>query len=112
MARRMTRSGAAALGVRLRPWSRAYVNDEVEWARPAVRGRIEEAVLRPGSVAVDLWGRATVQSVLDGYLSRASCPTQVVGALYVFEAYHRDLARHLREARRRAAGVHCRAGAT
>jgi hypothetical protein len=89
------------------------VNDEVEWAVPAVRACIEETVLRPGSVAADLWGRARVRSVLDDYLSKAVGPTQVVGALYVFEAYHRDLAGHLRAARRRAANIHCRpAGAS
>jgi hypothetical protein len=112
MARRLSRGAAATLGVRLRPWSRAYVNDEVEWARPDVRARIESTVLRPGSVAVELWGRAQVQSVLDDYLSRGVVPTQVVGALYVFEAYHRDLAGHLGEARRRAAGVHLTSAGT
>jgi asparagine synthase (glutamine-hydrolysing) len=104
VARRVSRATAAATGVRLRPWSRAYVNDGVEWARPDVRGRISETILRPGSVAVDVWGKRAVQDVIDDYVCRGQGPTQVIGALYVFETYHRDLSSHCREAQRRARG--------
>ena len=105
VARRSWRRVARAAGLPLRPWSRAYVNDDVEWGRAGVRDRIRAVILRPGSIAASVWGRDRLSGVVDGYLQHGHGPAQVIGALYTFEAYHRDLPAHLARARRRAAAL-------
>jgi hypothetical protein len=81
----------AALGLPARPRIRAFTADEAMWSTPEARGEIEGTILRPGSLAVELFGRSAVAAVLDDWFARGAAPAQVVGALYVYEAYHRDL---------------------
>jgi hypothetical protein len=45
-----------------------------------------------------VFGRQAVTSVVRDWFERHHGPTQVIGALYVFESYHRDLAATLRAA--------------
>jgi hypothetical protein len=56
-----------------------------------VRSIIESTILRPGSIAVDEWGAPVVKQLLDAWFDRGEGPTQVVGALFVFESYHAGL---------------------
>lgn len=94
---------AKPLGLPGTPWSRMYVDDEREWNRPGVRERIEATVLRPGSIAAELFGRRAVADLLAAWTARGEAPAQVVGALYVYERYHADLPASLADARRAAA---------
>lgn len=96
----------AGLPVRVR--RRSYHADDRFWREPAVRRRIESVVLRQGSLAVEAFGRAAVEATLADWFDRLAQPTQVIGALYVFDAYHRDLSATLRAARAAArAGKRC-----
>jgi asparagine synthase (glutamine-hydrolysing) len=81
-----------------RPRARAYHDEHRRWTMPAIRERIERVVLRDGSVSADVFGRDALQAVLGDWFDGANGPVQVVGALYTFEAYHRDLPAHLRAA--------------
>ena len=87
------------LGLKVTPRLRYYHADELFWREAAARARIEETILRPGSLSCEVLGRDAVRSVVSDWFDRLAAPTQVIGALYVFEAYHRDLAAHLRAAR-------------
>jgi hypothetical protein len=98
--RRAARHVALAMGRRVEPWSRTYTADEDQCAAPTVRGRLEATILRRDSIVCELWGRETIVSLLDRWLDERQGPSQVIGALYVWEAYHRDLASHLSTANR------------
>ena len=89
----------ARLGLRVRPRIRYYHADEVFWRAPEARVRIEGKILRPGSLVCEILGREAVTKVVSDWFDRLAAPTQVIGALYVYEAYHRDLSSHLRLAR-------------
>jgi hypothetical protein len=89
-----------------RPWSRGYTRDEAAWSAPLARDRIRETVLRPGSIAVGVFGRAAVTDLLDGWFARQSAPAQVVGALFTYEHYHAGLAAHIDAARTSGRALH------
>jgi asparagine synthetase B (glutamine-hydrolysing) len=97
--RRVARRVACRLGLALEPWSRAYTADEAQAAVPHVRRRLEDAILRPDSLACDLWGRDTIAGVLRAWLDQRQGPAQLIGALYVWERYHSGLSAHLRDAK-------------
>jgi hypothetical protein len=101
--RRIVQRTAARLGVPMRPRRRAYYDDDRVWAQPSVRARIESVVLRDDSLCCEAFGRPLVRKMLTDWFDRAEGPSQVIGALYVFELYHRDLASSLLAARRAAA---------
>jgi hypothetical protein len=74
------------------PRSRAYHDDDVVWrSRPAAR-TIVDTILRRDSLCCEILGRARVDEVVRPWLATAAAPAQVIGALYVYETYHRDLA--------------------
>jgi hypothetical protein len=98
--RRAARHLAVTMGRRVEPWSRTYTADEEQCAAPEIRPRLEATILRPDSIACEVWGRDTIVSLLERWLDRRQGPAQVIGALYVWEAYHRDLASHLSQANR------------
>ena len=100
LAWRVARPGLAALGLRVEPRLRSYHADDVVWRAPGARSRIESAILAPGSLCCDILGREAVTAAVVDFFDRRSGPTQVIGALYVFEAYHRGLSAYLREARK------------
>jgi hypothetical protein len=82
--------------------ARAYHDDDRVWRSPAAVGRIVDTVLRRDSLCCDVLGRARVEEVIRPWVASAAAPAQVIGALYVYETYHRDLARTLADARRLA----------
>jgi hypothetical protein len=94
---RVAGPGLARLGLPVRPRLRAYHRDEVVWQ--GVRERIEGTIVRPGSLVCEMLGRPAVQRMVSAWFDQGVGPTQVVGALYVYECYHRDLAGHLARAR-------------
>ncbi len=103
LARRL-RGGLGHLGGPVGPGRiRNYHDDARQWRVPAVAERIRGAILRPGSLVCEILGRERVQTAVDSWFGHLAGPTQVIGALYVFEVYHRDLPAHLAQARRREA---------
>jgi hypothetical protein len=82
------------------PWSRTYTADEEQCAAPEIRRRLQATILRPDSIVGELWGRETIALLVARWLDERQGPSQVIGALYVWEAYHRDLASHLARASR------------
>jgi hypothetical protein len=88
----------ATLGVPVVPSRRSYHADDVYWRTPDARARIEGTILRPGSISAGIFGRERVRDAVADWFDRLAAPTQVIGALFAFEAYHRDLGRTLREA--------------
>ena len=56
-------------------------------------------ILRPHSIAAEVFGREAVRRALNAWFDESRGPVQLVGALYVFELYHRDVGAALREAR-------------
>jgi hypothetical protein len=96
---RTVQPGLSRLGLRIRPRIRHYHADDIFWRTPEARARIEGAILRPASLACEILGREAVTQVVSDWFDRLAAPTQVIGALYVYEAYHRDLPAHLRMAR-------------
>jgi asparagine synthase (glutamine-hydrolysing) len=98
-AARVAARAAGAIGRRLgvpvrRTW-RTYHPDELYWREPAIRARLEAAILRPASISADVFGRAAVSRLLTDFFERGAAPIQTVAALYVYESYHRDLPAHL-----------------
>ena len=96
--RRIARRAAAA-GLPITVPERSYHPDERFWSQPSERSQIESTILRPGSISCELFGRARVAQTVRDFFERAASPVQVIGALYVFERYHQDLARSLGSAR-------------
>jgi hypothetical protein len=70
----------------------------VHWRTPSARARIESAILRADSISCEVFGRDRVKNVVQAWFERLEAPTQVIGALFVYETYHRDLAAALRSA--------------
>jgi asparagine synthase (glutamine-hydrolysing) len=96
---------ARRLGLPHTPWSRAFHDDVGRWRQADVRQRIEHAVLAGDGTAMSLWPARDLAALVGAWFDRGEGPTQVIGALYVFERYQRDLPAHLRRARELAAGV-------
>jgi hypothetical protein len=96
--RRQWMRTSAAIGVPHAPWSRAFHDEHGAWSAPPARDIIESTILRRDSIGCDLWGRQVVQRVVDDWFSSGHGPTQVIGALFTFEAYHRGLRSHLADA--------------
>ena len=69
---------------------RGYTDDHAALVAPRVWPRIEATVLRPGSLAVEVFGRTAVTETLAGFRDRAEGPVQTIGALWSFETYWRD----------------------
>lgn len=99
LAWRMIQPSLASLGLPARPRLRYYHADEFFWRVPQTRERIEGMILRQGSLSCEIFGRESVVAVVSDWFDRLAVPTQVIGALYVYEAYHRDLVLHLGDAR-------------
>jgi hypothetical protein len=81
---------------------RAYHDEDRRWNMAPCRDRIEGTILRQGSLSAEIFGRPSLAAAVRDFFDRARGPVQVVGALYAFEAYHRDLPAHLRAATRAA----------
>ena len=92
--------GAAwSAGLRVKVPERSYHPDERYWSQPAQRADIEATILRSGSISCDVFGRARVASTVREFFEQRANPVQVIGALYVFERYHKSLAASLSDAR-------------
>ena len=91
----------ANLGFPARPRIRSYHDDATFWRTPEARARIEGTILRRDSLCCDILGREAVNAVVKDWFDRLAAPTQVIGALYVYEVYHHDLSTHLRVASRK-----------
>jgi Glutamine amidotransferase domain/Asparagine synthase len=81
--------------------ARAY-HDDLGHLSPQSRRTIEETILGTQSLCCAALGHEQVSSVLYAWLKRGQSPSQVIGALYTFESYHRDLSIELRSASIRA----------
>jgi hypothetical protein len=87
-------------GIDRRP--RGY-HDDLGHSGGGIRGRIEETILGHGSLCCEILDRAKVTDLVQAWFRNGRAPDQAIGALYVYESYHRDLAGHLRAARVSAA---------
>lgn len=88
-----------AVGLPASPRDRTFHPDERYWSRPSEREAIERTILRADSLSCEMFGRARVQAVVRDFFEHGAAPVQVIGALYVFEHYHQNLAASLRAAR-------------
>jgi asparagine synthase (glutamine-hydrolysing) len=86
------------VGIPAKPRLRYYTDDERFWSEPSVRRRIENTILRDDSISVEMFGSDTVRQFLADWFERGAAAAQAVGAMYVYEAYHRDLTTFLRQA--------------
>ncbi|MBI3790170.1 MAG: hypothetical protein HY275_04755 [Gemmatimonadetes bacterium] len=99
VAARSARRALATTGIRLRERPRGFTDDSTFWRADGVREAIgallrardarHHAAFAPGAVA----------RVLDAWERAAAAPAQVIGALVVFEHYHRTLGAFLGAAR-------------
>lgn len=87
------------IGISTHPRLRYYTADEFHWRTPEARIRIEGVILRPGSLCCDILGHEAVKNVVSAWFERVDSPAQVIGAMYVYEVYHRDLHTYLRTTR-------------
>lgn len=103
--RRVARFGARKLRRYLgfAPPSRAYHDDRGHLGREG-RARLEDMLLAKGSLCGEILGPEPVRRVLQAWLHSGAAPEQVIGAMYVFESYHRHLGNHLRASRSIAHG--------
>ncbi|MBI3403205.1 MAG: hypothetical protein HY048_17475 [Acidobacteria bacterium] len=88
--------------VRPSPRIRSYADNDRVWRRPDTVDAITRTILKPDGLAVGVFGRALLSALIAPWVAAAAAPAQVIGALYVFEAYHAGLERHLREARQKS----------
>lgn len=97
--RHVTRTVRFALRkTRLSRSPRQY-HDDLAHSGGGIRERIEETILGSGSLCCEILGRPRVTDLVRAWFEHGSAPDQVIGALYVYERYHRDLTAHLRAAR-------------
>ncbi len=73
------------------PRVRSYFDDDRVWRLPSTVDRIVGTILRRGSLCCDILGREPVTALTEQWKTSAAAPAQIVGALYVYEQYHRDL---------------------
>jgi hypothetical protein len=92
---------AATLGVPVTPPERAFHPDWHAWRVPDARDAITNTILRGGSIAVEIFGRDPLEATLADYFEHDAAPAQVIGALCVYEHYHRILPASLSRARAR-----------
>jgi len=102
------RRGARARLVRLLPESlrpapriRSYQNNEL-WRQPGIVERITAPILSPDALCVGVFDRARIVQLINAWTSKGAAPAQVIGALYVFETYHRGLQQTLADAAARS----------
>ena len=99
VASRVTRRGAAMLGVPMPPHPRNFTDDALAWRASGPREAIG-ALLRAGdALHLGAFAPGAVASVLEAWEREAAAPAQVIGALVVFEHYHRGLGAQLAAAR-------------
>jgi asparagine synthase (glutamine-hydrolysing) len=85
-----------ALGVRASSRQRAYFDDVRYWSNPEVRRVVEQTICRNESISCDVFGRRRVEEIVSAWFDREAAPAQVIGSLFVYETYHRDLPSFLR----------------
>jgi hypothetical protein len=96
-----------ARGVPVTVPQRHFHPDESYWSVPEARCVIEETILRSGSLSCEVFGREAVRSTLKQFFDERSVAVQVVGAMFVFEHYHRARASFLADARSKGALIRC-----
>lgn len=96
--RRALQPLAVGAGLALPERRRSYHEDQRLWNEPAAAARIRRTVLDPAGLCGDVLGRAAVERIMDAWQT-GHAPAQVVGALFVYEDYHRALPAHLSAAR-------------
>lgn len=60
-----------------------------------IRARIEETILGHGALCCEILDRRKVKDLVRAWFDHGRAPEQVIGALYVYESYHRDLISYL-----------------
>ena len=73
--------------------------DDLGHSGHGIRERIEATILGNGSLCCEILERPKVTELIRTWFQHGRAPDQVIGALYVYERYQRDLNAHLRAAR-------------
>jgi hypothetical protein len=97
--RQLTRTVRFALRKMKVSRSPRQYHDDLGHSGGGIRERIEETILGNGSICCEILERPKVTDLVRAWFQHGSAPDQVIGALYVYELYHRDLTAHLRSAR-------------
>jgi hypothetical protein len=84
---------------------RSYHPDWAQWRQRDIRDVLTRTILRPDSVAADIFGRTRLSATLDAFFDHDAAPTQVIGALFVYEQYHRSLPSAVRQWRQQGIQV-------
>jgi hypothetical protein len=94
--RQLTRTVRFALRKTKISKSPRQYHDDLGHSGGGIRERIEETILGNASLCCEILDRPRVSDLVRAWFQHGSAPDQVIGALYVYERYHRDLAAHLR----------------
>lgn len=98
-AARVAQRAASALGVSLPTHARNFTDDARMWRASGVREAIGAILRAPDALHHGAFAPGAVDGVLDNWEREAAAPAQVIGALVVFEHYHKGLGAHLAAAR-------------
>ena len=99
-------AAARAAGAPVTVPTRSYHPDERYWTGEA-RALIEGTVLAPGSLPCEILGRERVADTVRAFFAAGAAPVQVIGAMFVYEYYHRHLASAVAAARQHAVEGAC-----
>ncbi|MBI2795316.1 MAG: hypothetical protein HYX65_01250 [Gemmatimonadetes bacterium] len=97
---RMASRALRALGLPVAPRVRGFTDDATHWRAHHARARIGALLRAPDAAHRAAFPAGAVEQVLDDWERAGAAPAQVIGALAVFEHYHRGLGTHLAAARR------------
>jgi asparagine synthase (glutamine-hydrolysing) len=93
---RRTLAAAKRAGMPATVPQRSYHPDWAAWQQPEPRDLLTRTILRSDSISAEVFGRDRVAATLDAFFAHDAAPSQVIGALFVYEHYHQSLASALR----------------
>ena len=94
LAGRAWRRLLAPLGLAPASRIRSFTNDAVAWRASGVREAIGAVLRAPDALHHAAFAPGAVARVLEAWERRGAAPAQVIGALVVFEHYHRGVGAH------------------
>ena len=87
------------------PVEREATPDIKAWRRPDVRARIEERISSQNTLVARVFDLDTLRAAVRAYFEHGTTATQVIGALFAYETFHRELPARLVLARQRSANI-------
>jgi asparagine synthase (glutamine-hydrolysing) len=89
------------------PRIRSYQDNDRVWRQPGTIDAITAPLLHADALCAGVFRRERIAALVEAWKARAAAPAQVIGALYVFETYHRELGRTLAAAAAKAGALTC-----